>query len=134
MNQTKSVTKKCPYCMEDVEVVNFSYRTIKGYVNPVNMKNVAFIEHLGCGHEFVDGKFNIDKLYFTEPIRDTQSRQVMPIKQTRYENRIVYKKSGFNHWDAFMMICLVVNLCTAPVFAVLPVLYFIGRFMDGLNN
>ena len=131
MNETKTMTSKCPYCQVEVSIVNFSYRAIPGYTNPVTQKNVAFIEHLACGHEFVDGKFNVDKLFFSAPsIPAAASTTNNATKVFHTLPKYVRPRQSINIWDFINAACLIVNVLTCPILAVFPIVYFLNRIIS----
>jgi hypothetical protein len=117
--------------MAEAEVSGISVREIPGYVNSMG-KNTAMIEKLSCGHEFVDGKFNVDTLYFSAPrqpekiVAHTSVAPSVPNNEIHYIPRPV-KKNGIRVMDVACMICMVFLAFTCPPLVILPALYFIGR-------
>ena len=121
------ISRKCPHCWGEFDVISVSVRTIEGYVNPLTGKNAAFVEHLSCGHEFVDGKFNVDAIYFTNPkpmIPEYKASVVnyVPITYTPYK-----RKTGVNVMDVCVLCCMGFLVVAFPPLVLLPALYYIGR-------
>ena len=134
MNSVKAMTKKCTYCMCESEVVGISVRTIPGYKNAITGKDTAMVEKLSCGHEFIDGKFNTDNLYYTAPAPvENLTRKVEELNKTiaqpiRFEYHYPARRSGgVNTMDIAVVICLPVLALMCPPLVILPILYFIGR-------
>jgi len=131
-----TLRRRCPYCQEELEVANYSVREIQGYHNPLTNKNTAIVEKLSCGHEYIDGKFNVDNIYFTNPINKTAeilqktvesipkeinvnvNHQYVPIRQGN---------GGLRIMDMMCLICLVALSFMCPPLVIIPILYFIGR-------
>jgi hypothetical protein len=125
MSKTK-MTRRCPYCQSEVEVTNISVREIPGYKNPLTGKNTAMIERLSCAHEYVDGRFNTDSLYFSNPKSTLSPEQDIEMRGTIY--RMVPKaKSGLNLMDVLCVLCLVFLAFTVPPLVIVPLIYFIFR-------
>jgi len=121
-----TIRRRCPYCMDEFDVINISVRTIEGYHNALTGKNNAIVEHLSCGHEFIDNKFNIDNIYFTNPVVPKELNK--EIIQPRY----IYKeRNGVNLMDICVLVCLVCLAFMVPPLVILPVLYFLGRINKG---
>jgi len=127
-----TMRRACPYCMTESEITNISVREIPGYQNSLNGKSNAIVEHLSCGHEFVDGKFNVDKIYFSAPTQTmdvkgkpdfTINPEYVPAPRVRYKRQ----SGGFNFMDLACMICIVFLAFTIPPLTILPVLYFLAR-------
>jgi hypothetical protein len=129
MNAIKPTTKRCIYCMQDHEVVNFSVRTIPGYRNNLTGKDTAFVEKLACGHEYVDGKFNVDNLYFSAP-RSYEYRESdspgCPVNITPIPRRN-YKRKSHGGMDGACMVSMVILGFLCPPLLIVPALYFWGR-------
>lgn len=131
---TKSLlTRHCPYCQIEAEVTGMSAREIPGYKNPLTGKSVAMIERLSCSHEYVDGKFNVDSLYFSTPrIQQNPEHQNISTKSpVKYHFVFEEHKSdgGVKVLDILCAVCLIFLLVTAPPLAIVPAIYFIGRMM-----
>ncbi len=124
------MTKRCPYCQDTAEVVNISVREIPGYHNPITGKNTAIVERLSCSHEYVDGRFNVSSIYFTNPTPNSlppmpsQKIELKVIPQQQYESK---RSHGLRFMDLLCMVCLVVLAFTIPILVVLPLTYFICR-------
>jgi len=107
-------------------------RTIPGYVSPVNGKDSAIVEKLSCGHEYVDGKFNVDALYFSYPKHPAPGETVNVVPAPReYRPRVVYvrqKSTNVNVMDVLCVISLIFLSFTVPPLVIVPALYFLGRF------
>lgn len=116
-----SIRRHCPYCMGDFDVINVSVRSIEGYRNSLTGKNTAIVEHLSCGHEYVDNKFNIDNIYFRNPVVKEPVREII---RPRYTYR---KRNGVNLMDICVLVCLVCLAFMVPPLVILPALYYIGR-------
>lgn len=123
------LTRRCPYCQSEYEIVGISVREIPGYKNPLTGKNTAMVERLACAHEYVDGRFNTDSLYFTNPkpasspVQDIEMRRPMP-----QPNYITSRpKSGLNLMDVLCVLCLVFLAFTVPPLVIVPLIYFIFR-------
>ena len=118
--------RRCPYCGIESKVTHFSVREIPGYHNNLTGKNNAIVEHLACGHEFVDGKFNIEKIYFTAPNKPTakvqESAEQFPPVYITY-----MKPKTFNIFDGICALCLLFLAFTMPPLAIFPLFYFICR-------
>jgi hypothetical protein len=134
--------------MVEVEVSGISVRSIQGYKNPLTGKSTAIIERLACGHEYVDGKFNVsvESLYFIKPVGSIKpadilkSNLVNPVELKIEKCEIYYdnlykalsyanpsRRKPFGIMDAIMMVCTVVLAVIYPPLVILPVLYFMFR-------
>jgi len=123
------LTRRCPYCQIEAEVTNISVREIPGYKNPLTGKSTAMVERLSCAHEFVDGRFNTDSLYFSNPkpvsspVQDIEMRRPMP----QYHNVMSKPKNGLNLMDVYCFICMIFFAFTVPPLVIVPIIYFIFR-------
>ena len=122
------LTRRCPYCQGEYEVVGLSVREIPGYKNPITGKSTAMVERLSCAHEYVDGKFNTDSLYFSNPkpapspVQDIEMRRPMP-----HYHVMGKTKSGLNLMDILCAVCLIFLAFTVPPLVIVPLIYFIFR-------
>lgn len=134
MNKDKVMSKRCIYCKEEVAVIAISVREIEGYRNALTGKNTAIIEKLSCGHEFVDGKFNIDAVYFSQPkIKPQSDAERFPQNPVPVHIEVVApprKSNNVTVMDILCLGCLVLFLVTIPPLAILPIVYFIGRLLS----
>lgn len=136
---SKAMLKHCPYCKLEAEVTGMAMRAIMGYKNHLTGKNVAMVEHLSCGHEYVDNKFNVDSLYFTMPnpsglsrdekqlekAKDDQLKTDIPKPQQHYP--VSQPRGGLTVMDIACLICTVFLAFTVPPLVVIPILYFAFR-------
>jgi len=122
VNTKTSIRRRCPYCMDEFEVVHISARSIEGYCNHITGKNTAIVEHLSCGHEYVDNRFNVDAIYFHNP--ETKCLEPKFRERVAY---VPYKRKGMNAMDVCVLGCMVCLAVMFPPLIVLPVLYFSGR-------
>jgi len=151
--QTK-LTRRCPYCRSEQEVIKISARVIPEYKNTLNGKNTAIVETLACKHEFVDGRFNTDSLYHTtQPPKQKEPQEHHPeeIKPPAQDQHLVSNKieyvhvyhhydndnervptrgsGGLNIMDVLCMIGTVVIAMTAPVLLIFPLGYLVLRLL-----
>jgi hypothetical protein len=119
--------------MEDAGVAGYSVREIVGYRNILTGKNTAIVERLVCGHEFVDGKFNLDCVYHASSAGQRfEVAQPKPVDIHRGDIRIhlepkIRKASGISLMDMACMLCFPVLLFAFPPLVMLPIVYFIAR-------
>ena len=123
---TKAITRRCPYCQAEVEVTGMSAREIPGYVNSLTGKSTAMVERLSCSHEFVDGKFNVDSLYFSNP-RPVQHPELKIQVQHQYPVPVQIERGGLRVMDVLCGVCAIFLLFTAPLLVIFPILYFVFR-------
>jgi hypothetical protein len=123
---TKAITRRCPYCQAEAEVTGMSAREIPGYVNPLNGKSTAMVERLSCSHEFVDGKFNMDSLYFSNH-RPVQQQEIKIQVQHQYPVPVQIKRGGLQVMDVLCVVCAVFLLFTVPPLVIIPIVYFALR-------
>ena len=152
--QTK-LTKRCPYCRSEQEVIKMSARTIPDYKNLLNGKNTAIIETLACQHSFIDGRFDTNSLYGTseppkqkepqehhpeviQPKPEVHNNDVAKIEYVHIYHHYDHEKDvrvpkkgsgGLNMMDVMCMIGTVVIAITAPVLLVFPLGYLILRLL-----
>ena len=135
MNIKTTIRKRCPYCQIDARVVGYSVRDIPGYKNHLTGKENAIVETLSCGHQYIDNKFDLNSIYFTNPINKTTEilQKTIDIKEININvnHRIIpdtyHKKGGINLLDIICLICLVFLAFACPPLTILPLFYFIGR-------
>jgi hypothetical protein len=109
-----------------------SAREIPGYKNPLTGKSVAMIERLSCSHEYVDGKFNVDSLYFSTPRAPQLPTQniVLTPQMLRHQYKITVKSNkSIGVMDVLCAVCLIFLVVTVPPLAIVPAIYFIFRRM-----
>lgn len=124
------LTKRCPYCRGEMSIVGMSARDIPGYKNPLTGLSTAMVEKLSCGHEFVDGKFNVDSLYHSNPIppQEVQDNLMQSVAIHHHHNYKKSKRKGrLTGLDIAVMACSVVLTIMFPPLIVLPILYFLFR-------
>lgn len=136
MNIRQKIRKYCPWCKYEAEIEKISIKEMgKDYINSIGT-HTAIVEYLSCSpqhHRYVDGRFDIDNLYYSSNKSASQINvpsekpSVVNISYINYgEQR---SKKSLNLLDILCAGCLVFLVMIFPPLAIIPTLYFVGRII-----